>query len=331
MKIIALFTIALLISACSSVNVNSDNRSVDCSEFISRGDGTNKSINIVTTDGKSLNVVAVGSAREPQQINFKYGKGCYIDLVRDVKRIERIDDSSQKVSLINGRTIEIGTYDTKWKLKGTPYNKSPWSVIVETSSGVVDYHSEKIDPFRNLSHLTILNTPVKQSSLNALSALKFKEQEAYELKRKQDAYEREQRRLQREEERRKAEEAERRRQAEEARLEQEKRDWAKMSISRSDNIGRKICKDGMLEYSWYTGYVILGQPQYRDSIEKGQIQGYLEGFSQDGYRVKFRVSGWATDTGRLRFNPAQAPRLEEFSAQQGAIYWDDVKEWFLCN
>src|SRR5690554_5429580 len=320
MKKLILIAIFFLLSACSSVNVNPDKRNVDCREFTSRNDGTNRSINIVTTDGKSLDVVAIGSAKSPQSINFKYGKGCYIDLIRDVDRIERIDDSSQKVVLKNGKTIEIGTYDTEWKIKGTPYNVSQWPVIVATTAGGVDYHSEKIDPFRNLSKLTIIDKPVKTSSLNALAELKHKEQEAYEVKRKQEEYEREQRRLKREEERRKAEEAER-----------QKRDWAKMSISRNENIGRKICKDGFLEYSWYTRYVVLGQPQYRDAREKGQLQGYLEGFSQDGYRVKFRVSGWATDTGRLRFNHAQAPRLGEFSAQQGAIYWDDVKEWFLCN
>lgn len=309
-----------LLSACSSVNVNPDKRNVDCREFTLINDGTNRSINIVTTGGKSLDVVAIGSAKSPQSINFKYGKGCYIDLIRDVDRIERIDDSSQKVVLKNGKTIEIGIYDTEWKIEGTPYNLSLWPLIVENTAGGVDYHSEKIDPFRNLSKLFIIDKPVKTSSLNALAELKHKEQEAYEVKRKQEEYESEQRRLKKEEERRNAEEAER-----------QKRDWAKMSISRNENIGRKICKDGFLEYSWYTGYVVLGQPQYRDAREKGQLQGYLEGFSQDGYRVKFRVLGWATETERLRFSPAQAPRLGEFSAQQGAIYWDDVKEWFLCN
>lgn len=319
------------LSACSSVNVDPDNRSLDCSQYVSKSDDVNKLINIVTTGGESLNIVAIGSARQPQKINFKYSKGCYIDLARDVSRIVRIDDSKQEVLLNNGQAIEIGTYDSQWGLKATPYNKSPWSVIVETSLGQVDYHSKSIDPFNDLLTLTVIKEPVKSSSLDALLKLKLKEQEAYELKIKREVYEREQRKLNREKERKKAQEAEQSRRAKEAQQERQKRERAKEKVSRNDNIGRKICKDGTLEYSRYSGYAVLGQPQYVNTREQGQIQGYIEGFSQDGYRVKFRASGWATKTGKLKFNPTHAPVFEKFSTQQGTVHWDDVKDWFLCK
>jgi hypothetical protein len=187
------------------------------------------------------------------------------------------------------------------------------------------------DPFRNMAKLIVLNKPASEVQLKAIADLKAKEDAESEQKKIKEAYEKEQKAYEKEQKRIALEEEKRR--AERIKLDgdRQKRDLAKILISNNANIGSKICKNGNLEYSWTRGVVVLGELVYTKAVEKGQMQAFLEGFSQDGYRIKFRISGWATDTGRLRYNPSAPPRLGEFSLQQGAIYWDDVKDWFVCN
>ncbi|MFA5261757.1 MAG: hypothetical protein WC450_11070, partial [Candidatus Omnitrophota bacterium] len=293
-------------------------RDVDCAKFTSSGNRGNKSLHIVTTEGRSLSVVAIGSASSPQNINFKYGKGCYIDLLRDVKSIERVNDHVQKVVLQNGKVIEIGTYDSElWggKFTVTPYNKSLWPILVAAKNGGIEYYSEQIDPFRNLAKLSVLDQPVNQSYLKALADLKLKEDAGYKAERKPQT-------IKREEEKRKAERERLEQKAELARSERQKKDGAGRTISKEDNIGRKICRKGMLKYS--AGNATVGEPG-------AELHAFLEGFSRDGYRIKFRVLGWATQTGRLKFNPSSPMMFEGFTVEPGTIYWDDVKEWFLCD
>jgi len=59
--------------------------------------------------------------------------------------------------------------------------------------------------------------------------------------------------------------------------------------------------------------------------------GFLEGYSKDGYRIKFRATGWATYSRKLKANPVSPPSFGDFNTKPGVIYWDDVKDWFLCG
>jgi hypothetical protein len=332
-KFFIYLSIACMLGACSSVNVDPRKRDVDCAKFKSNGSSENRSLNIVTTEAKSLSVVAIGytlePARQPQNMGFWYGKECFINLLRDVSTIERIDDDKQKVTLRNGEVIEIGTYESKGTL-GIPYNPSIWKILIPTPNGV-GYFSEPINPFRNMAKLTVLNQPVSDVHLQSLAAFNLKEEAARQEEQKQFFHELEQKKLKREEEQRRSELARLAQEEETARQEEQKREWSRMMISKQENIGRTVCKDGVLNYSYNTGYVIYGNVMYEQHTEPGQLQGFLEGFSQDGNRIQFRVYRTANPSGRLKFNPSEPPMIAGFRAEPGAIYWDDVKDWFLCN
>ncbi|MEJ2620028.1 MAG: hypothetical protein P8163_07125, partial [Candidatus Thiodiazotropha sp.] len=112
-------------------------------------------------------------------------------------------------------------------------------------------------------------------------------------------------------------------------LAEQERKLARTSISRKENIGKRICKNGTSLYTYYLG-IFLSEPQYKKIKEDGPLVGYLEKYSEDGSRIQFRVLGWATSTARLEYNPASTPKLDEFEIIPGTIYWDNVDKWFLC-
>lgn len=398
-----LFFAAVLVS-CTTVNIDPNERNIQCDQFTSNHDNeTSRIIKITTNEGEQLSIIAIGSARAPQSITFKYGKNCYIDVYRDVDQIVRINENQQKVTLRNGKVIKIGTfdiakndtlyyksnhsYDLRWEVafsphlnligdasridkidgkdkitlrngeivfispsasensrsipafwmydskngvKGTPYTVSNLKALITNENGDVEYYSSRINPFTDYSHLSVLNDTGKEKHLISYKKLKdFEEQEYTAMKAFQAN---ELRKTKLEQERKRIELDNARRQAQTARIEAEKnaRNFAKWEISNPDNIGRKICKFGDLKYSWSNGHVVFGKLHYENAIEFGQIIAFLEEYSPDGYRIKFRVLGWANEGGALKYQPMQPPLLGEFSTLAGGIYWDDVKDWSLC-
>ncbi|MDA8140226.1 MAG: cell envelope integrity protein TolA [Desulfobacteraceae bacterium] len=317
-NILFAFCLAILTCSCASINVDPNKRVVNCSELTSPETDTKACyIRIVTDNDNILSVVAFGSARFPQSINFQYGNGCYINIIRDVTVIERVNDSVHRVILRNGKTIKIGTFNTQYG-SATPYNAAQWNLVVAIDEERLQNRYSQFDPFKNLKKLTVTNTPISSTHAEALAELKAQEKKQEEESRKRI-----------EEELSKKERAEIEQKAASARNENKKRDLAKASISNQQNIGRQICKNGSLQY--YTAYIILGQPQYMYESERGWIAAFLEGFSIDGYRIQFRVAGWGTASGYLRQKPSAHPSLDNFSTQPGIIYWDDVKDWYLCG
>jgi hypothetical protein len=107
------------------------------------------------------------------------------------------------------------------------------------------------------------------------------------------------------------------------------RENARSTISQRQNIGKQIRKNGMLTYQEGTGILIFGVEQLRDHSESGQIVAQLEDFSQDGYRIKFRVLNFATPRGRLSHPTVDYPFMDKYKIQPGMVYWDDVDNWVL--
>lgn len=123
--------------------------------------------------------------------------------------------------------------------------------------------------------------------------------------------------------------------AAEAQLEKQRqkeadREFARKTVARSDNVGKRICKNGMLTYQHYLGYIVMGKPQTRRMSEPGQIVAQLDDISSDQYRIKFRVLNFATPSNKLQGNSADSPFMGDFKVTPGAVYWDDVYGWFMC-
>ena len=75
----------------------------------------------------------------------------------------------------------------------------------------------------------------------------------------------------------------------------------------------------------------MNQPHYEGVAEQGQLVAFLENYSADGNRIQIRMAGWATPSARLRYNPAHHPKMGPLGSEPGVVYWDDVKDWFICN
>jgi hypothetical protein len=120
-------------------------------------------------------------------------------------------------------------------------------------------------------------------------------------------------------------------QQENARLMKIKRDSARIDISRKENIGRRICKNGTLTYQHYKGYVVMGKPATQKMSEAGQIVAQLEDFSSDKYRIKFRVLNFGIPGGKLKGNTSEYPFMGDFKIEPGLVYWDEVTDWFMCG
>ena len=104
-----------------------------------------------------------------------------------------------------------------------------------------------------------------------------------------------------------------------------KREYSKKAISHKDYLGHMICKDGVLRYQSN----LAGET--KEIRESGQIWGYLEDFSQDGYTIKFRTAGHATEQGTLGYQATSAIQFEGFITTPGVVYWDNVSGWYPCR
>lgn len=94
--------------------------------------------------------------------------------------------------------------------------------------------------------------------------------------------------------------------------------------------GRRICKRGVFQYSYYTGYLILNQPYYEEAKQAGELVGAVEDVSEDGFRLQFRVLQSTPDGGRFKHQPAAAPIFGGLSVQPGVVLWDDILGWAFC-
>ncbi len=374
-------TVLLFLSclSCSTThNPNPDSNSVNCDDFITQSGETNKSINIKTVDGKKIDIVDILgeetiihngkiSTYYPysslKKFNFKYGVNCHINVLRDVKTIKRISDTTHQVKLNNGKEIQTGLYPVK-KSYGQAYHSSygrrdiSGMFLVDLDSNInfidTDGNLNKIDAVGDINaykslplysqflELTVIDKPINSDLSKKVNVFVDKQKSEYEKAIKKKKLALLLRAREREEENRKTEKArlkaaatrlkaKQKAEAEKIQQKQKKREWAKTIISSNNNIGRKICKDGILkgEQLLYDGRVILGRQHYESRQENGQLLAYLEGFSPDGYRIQFRILGYSIKAGRTNYY--SPPNMGDFKAQQGAIYWDDVSEWYLCN
>lgn len=310
-------SIILLIISISACAVNPYNRDVQCSDY--KSENRNQSllpIEITTKSGEKLLVAAFGSASNPKKLSIHYAKNCDLDILRDVSKIERVSDIKQNVTLRNGKVVEIRSYmvyENETLITLRPYSESPISLIYFNASGKLLYRHD-FDLLKELDRLDVINVAFTPEQNKALEELKSNEKKIELM----------------EQERRNQELAaqEKEKDAQRERI-QVNRDNAKNIISKKQNYGRKICKNGTLQYSKYTGIMMFGKPYYINHSTPGQVMAYLEDFSDDGYRIKIRVAGWGIEIGRLELSAS--PTLDGLTAQEGMVSWSDVLGWFICD
>ncbi|MCG8095861.1 MAG: hypothetical protein JAZ17_19960 [Candidatus Thiodiazotropha endolucinida] len=112
--------------------------------------------------------------------------------------------------------------------------------------------------------------------------------------------------------------------------EKRKREKAKYMLSNRDAIGERICKDGTLNYTSSSGIYFKGELVTNKRSTRGQIIAFLEGYSDNGYRIKFRVANWATPNGKIPGKLVGIPSMDGLAITSGTVYWDDVKDWHPC-
>lgn len=106
------------------------------------------------------------------------------------------------------------------------------------------------------------------------------------------------------------------------------RKYALANIPKQENIGRTICKSGPVTYQAVDAY---NQVSTR-TLDGGQLQAVLEGFSQSGERIKIRVSDYAFHDGQGRSTlNGVYPKVGNISSQPGIIHWDYVDKWIFCG
>lgn len=333
MKKIILLSMALSITGCAFDQVHKDpvEREIsDCSTLKNtEPNDVRKYITLETKRYGKINIIGVGQANAPVNFNLEYANNCPdINIHDDVKVIEKIDDDTHKVTLKNGNVIEVGRYDDVTRFgkpfSNTPYDEKYWDVlIVENENGSVDYFkvdggTRHINPFWDLIKLTVTDTPVSKKGLAGLEALKQRENQLAEQKRKEEA-----------EKRRKAKEKEEERLAQEKRLKQIQQEMFQRLITSSYGIGRQICKSGTLEYHWSS--YSYGGARIRRGTDPGILVAFVEGSSPDGSRLQIRMDGWTNESRSLGLPAIDVPTMDGVSSQKGLVTWVNTNEWTLCE
>lgn len=326
---IASILIFVAVATCACRTINNSNadtsaqRLSNCAAMKSPASNNSKSVEIITNSGELIKVVGFGRAGRNTSINLAYdiAMECTLDMLRDVMAIERIDESSIRVTLNGGRTIQLNTSYIR-KSDGRKVNQSPylpglWTLIVEREPGKLGYYSHDFDPFSQVQKLTITNAVPEKDYSKALSEL-IESDKASAAKSA-------------EAEKARINEAQKLRQAKQDAELRIRRDNAKYMLSRRSSIGKRICMNGDIKYSYDTGSRVFNRLVLQDISEPGQLVAYLEGFSEDGYRIQFRVAGWATDRGKLKIAPTDTPTIDGITTQPGVVAWSDVSNWFLCG
>lgn len=96
-----------------------------------------------------------------------------------------------------------------------------------------------------------------------------------------------------------------------------------------NNIGKQICKNGLVSYK-FNGYNYLSRTSGVGTDEKpGQLQAFIEGLSPDKNMVQIRISGIAINDGSTEY--IGVPKMNNIHAQIGSVTWDRTSDWFPCN
>ena len=91
-------------------------------------------------------------------------------------------------------------------------------------------------------------------------------------------------------------------------------------------LGTRICQDGEFDYVITTGTISAA------GSAPGTLIGQLDGFSEEKTRLRFRVLGSDIPSRHGRVAPFVGdPRMGEFVATPGAVYWDRTKFWTVCE
>lgn len=102
------------------------------------------------------------------------------------------------------------------------------------------------------------------------------------------------------------------------------------NIFNTKNIGRMICKDGKLKYMAYHRLGASVSNTRHQFSDDGQIIAHIEGFSDDGSRIKIKVAR-AAFAYKLRSAPQSTPTMEHIVAEPGVVTWVDNIDWYLCE
>src|SRR5690606_28472685 len=190
-------------------------------------------------------------------------------------------------------------------------NKTEWAIEITITEFVsLGDHNDTVRFHTNVEALTPVQLLQRQATRDRLD-----QQEAERQKQIIDWIDQEKK----EQERKRLEEQQKKQEQE-----QWRRDNAKKDIWYDYNIGHKVCRYGDLSYPYFTGTYALGKPQYDTHHQRGLLIGYLEGFNQDGYQLKIRMAGWASNEGSTP-KPIDHPKMDGLTSQPGTVQWVDVK------
>lgn len=92
------------------------------------------------------------------------------------------------------------------------------------------------------------------------------------------------------------------------------------------SLGTRICRYGLFDYVITTGTISAPESA------AGQLVGQLDGFADDQSRLRFRVLGFHIPSRSGRAAPlADSPRMGDFVAAPGLVYWDTIDGWAVCE
>lgn len=105
----------------------------------------------------------------------------------------------------------------------------------------------------------------------------------------------------------------------------ERRSIAMAAVGDSE-LGTRICRDGQFEFVISTGAISATRNA------AGVLVAQIDGFSDDRSRLRFNVLGFDIPS-RTRFTAplASDPRMGDFFATPGTVYWDKAIHWYVCG
>ncbi|MBA6291871.1 hypothetical protein H4J58_15500 [Colwellia sp. MB3u-70] len=99
-------------------------------------------------------------------------------------------------------------------------------------------------------------------------------------------------------------------------------------VTNPNNVGKKICKDGVIKYQ-FNGYNSFYRESGVGSEESyGQLSAFIEAISPDKNMIQIRIANVYM---KYVDNYVGVPRMNDIHAQIGSVTWDGKNGWYPCT
>lgn len=276
-----------------------------------------------TTDGKVYEkLVFTELSRFAITFHESSSEDCRFEL-EFISQVERKNNTSFQVTLINGKSFLASVYKNKdWLVHPFVYDTS---LVLDQKR---NYEAMRVGSwYKQLNNLSLQKVALAENANEKIAAANSAEVQKQKQAAEEDRAQAPVRLAQQD---KRVEEETKVLQSEVAFLMQQDEAFQRARIGRVKVAGQKVCTDVHGTEKVYTGFQVLGQPQYRTEPRLFTVNGTTEKSIES--RIQIRVESIMSNFGG---NVGQPKFLNELSGnpsyQVSQLVWVNGSQWRPCN